>query len=76
LREKKLPVEKWEKENRGERLKRGERVKEERVGRIEVAMGMASSSSSSVSEWVSVVDDDEWMNEKKQKKIKEWNRII
>jgi hypothetical protein len=55
-------------------LKRGERVKEERVGRIEVAMGMTSSSS--VSEWVSVVDDDEWMNEKKQKKIKEWNRII
>jgi hypothetical protein len=47
------------------------------VGRIEVAMGMTSSSSStSVSEWVSVVDDDEWMNEKKQKKIKEWNRII
>jgi hypothetical protein len=76
LREKKLPVEKWEKENRGERLKRGERVKEERVGRIEVAMGMTSSSSTSVSEWVSVVDDDEWMNEKKQKKIKEWNRII
>jgi hypothetical protein len=63
LREKKLPVEKWEKENRGERLKRGERVKEERVGRIEVAMGMTSSSSTSVSEWVSVVDDDEWMNE-------------
>jgi hypothetical protein len=45
LREKKLPVEKWEKEKRGERLKRGERVKEERVGRIEVAMGMTSSSS-------------------------------
>jgi hypothetical protein len=51
------------------------------VGRIEVAMGMASSSSSSVSEWVSECCGwwwrmNEWMRfEKKHKKRKEWNGI-